>query len=156
TAALAGAFQVVPGSTAADALQVGLTVPALARYNSQTYLVVSYDNTGNTDVEAPLLTVTADNALLGLAGQRQAGTNSVQFLGINTGGPAGVLPPGYHGTQVVYFTSTIPITEQLIHFQVQVADDSQPMDWASFKSALQPSTIPNDAWDAIYGNFTAN
>ena len=38
----------------------------------------------------------------------------------------------------------------------QIADDSQPMDWASDEAGLQLPTIPDAAWPAVFANFVTN
>src|SRR5262249_46260140 len=43
-----------------------------------------------------------------------------------------------------------------ITFQTYIADDDQPIDWASQKDALRLPTIPSPAWDGVFANFTAN
>ena len=43
-----------------------------------------------------------------------------------------------------------------IDFQVQIADDSQPMDWSNGGAGLQLPTISDAAWPAVFANFVAN
>src|SRR5262249_16177544 len=80
----------------------------------------------------------------------------IQLLGINRDGPAGILPPGYHGQITLEFTAVdtqITVPYRLDLFVVDAPDD--PVNWDDFKSAFQPPDIPSDAWDAIYANFTS-
>ena len=44
---------------------------------------------------------------------------------------------------------------QAFLFQVQIADDSQSIDWASQEAALKLPTIPTAAWPIVFANFVA-
>src|SRR5207253_5088593 len=96
SATAGGVFTVTAGGP--GHLGVRLSSPSVIRPGQQGTAIVDYFNDGDTDVPAPLLIVAADNAMLRLPDQSSFAGNSVQALGINAGGPAGVLPPGYHGT----------------------------------------------------------
>ena len=69
-------------------------------------------------------------------------------------GPAGTLRPGESGS--VSIPSRTRAAGRRLNFQVQIADDSQPMDWASQEPALQIPTIPDAAWPVVFANFVAN
>ena len=79
----------------------------------------------------------------------------MEFLGISPDGRAGPIRGGEQAQIVIPFEATRPIGQD-INFQVQIGDDSLPMDWAAFKDDLNMDHIPSGAWDAIYANFTAN
>jgi RHS repeat-associated protein len=153
TATLASGFAVVAGQ--AGTVQVSLSVPSAIRAGSTDGVVVRYVNTGTVDAVAPLITLTADHALFHLNDEPNLVLGAIQFLGISADGPAGVLRPGESGQLSIPLRSTAT-PGQDIHFSTQIADDTQPMKWASLKSSLRPNNVPADAWDAIYGNFTSN
>jgi hypothetical protein len=73
------------------------------RPGQQGYVTVEYLNTSETDVPAPILTVTSDNADFRMPDQDTFIGKSVQLLAINHDGPAGVLPPGAGGTFTLFF-----------------------------------------------------
>jgi RHS repeat-associated protein len=158
TAALPGAFTVTAGQ--ANPVQITLVAPDTVREEHQTSILVEYTNTGNTDVPAPLLQLTATNAKLRLedqpdfSGDFSAGS-SVQFLGIASDGPAGVLRPGHGGSVRVILQTPFGQNTQIVTTVRQLASTSATIDWASLKDGLRPSDIPADAWNAIYANFTA-
>ena len=153
TTTLAQPLTVVPAVPAN--LQIHLVVPQSTFPTSQGDVTVTYVNEGNTDVLAPLLELTADNAQLKLPDQSSFGGNSVWFLGTSTNGPAGVIRPGQTG-QVTIQYSTVAGQGTSIQFHLNQADDTQPMDWASEEAGLQLPTIPNAAWPAVFANFVNN
>ena len=104
---------------------------------------------------APLLQLTADNALLRLEDQASFAGNFVTFMGISSDGPAGVLRAGESGTVQIPFQTTGSVGQN-INFNVGIIADSQPIDWASQQAVLQPPTISNAAWSPIFTNFVAN
>ena len=108
--------------------------------------------------KAPLfvVSVTSNNATIGLPGQTSFSGSSVQVLGIENSGPAGTLPPGFQGTIEIPYESTTLAPGAQISFSLQVlTGDSTPMNWSALESSLQPSYIPNGAWPAVFANLTA-
>ena len=118
-------------------------------------VTVNYVNQGNTDVVAPLFQLTASNALLELPDYAAFTAKAVTFLGTSGTGPAGILRPGENGQVTITFLAT-GADLQIIDFNLQTADDSQSIDWSSQQAALQPATIPDAAWPAVFANFVAN
>jgi len=84
-------------------------------------------------------------------------SHSVQFLG--SGQTPGILQAGecdqtpifYAGWQQPWDFSYPPV---YWHLGVIQASDPTPVDWSSVESSMQPSTIPADAWDAIFSVFS--
>jgi YD repeat-containing protein len=151
----AGSFTVVTGNP--GLLQTSLSTAQFVRLGaSQTTVTISYANTGDTDIPAPLLTVDATNAVLGYSDQSTFDGNTIEVLGINQNGPAGILPPGYHGTITLNYQPTTTAGSTSFNFTLtQLGDSSTPIDWASMEASLRPSYINATAWDAIFNNFTA-
>ena len=98
-------FQVDPanyqgfGSFDADtnAVAYSLTGPANTRAGLTSVLTIDYTNTVNVDIPAPILVLSSDNAEFQLPGQTDFTPDAISLLAINQDGPAGTLPPGYHG-----------------------------------------------------------
>jgi RHS repeat-associated protein len=155
TVTSAATFTVTPGNP--GKLVTHLTVPAAIRpQQANTYVTIDYANVGGSDIPAPLLQLEAVNADLRLPEQADYAGSTLQVLGINQGGPAGVLPPGYRGSMQVFFTPLISAPLDTCKFNLYVpGDPSTSITWADFKDNLQPATIANDAWDAIWQNFTS-
>jgi RHS repeat-associated protein len=156
TVADPGAFTVVSGNP--GHLQTFITTPEFFRKNQpDTTVTIDYENTGDTDIPAPLLTLSATNALLRLPSQDQYVGSTIQVLGIDQNGPAGTLPPGYQGTITVdYQYSPPPGYNAQADFDLSLPPDpTTPMNWSSLEASSQPSDINSDAWNVIWGNFTA-
>jgi len=161
----------------AGQLQTALSVPAGMRPFWKREATVTYQNTGNTDIPAPLLTLTADNALF--YSEKTGGFTEtiIQFLGINTQGAAGVLPPGATGNYSFKFRTTdnnvtdinfslqrLNLWKTVISPAKSVKDGIVPlphyiqvpvsMDWNQQKNSLKPPEISDEAWNIIYKNFT--
>ena len=85
-----GAFTVTTGSP--GKLSVTMSEPSAIRPGRTGTVIVDYSNTGGSDIPAPLFVLTATNASLELPGAVIPAGATLDFLGINPTGPAGVLP----------------------------------------------------------------
>lgn len=154
------------GSPGGGQLEFNLEVPAAVRAGFGGTVTVNYRNTGNTDAVAPLMWLTASGANIAQTPPPCAGCSasfatiyqtlfsSGDLLGIDFQGPAGVLPPGAHGSIDFDFAPTIASGN--ITFTVNtITDPDAAIDWNSLKDSLRPSSVPTDAWEPIYANFTA-
>ena len=92
TEALPAAFEVTPGI--GPKLETKITAPESVRPGRQYMVHVDYSNTGDADMAAPLLRVTAENADLKLPEETTFVGTTIQIYGINDEIPANVLPPG--------------------------------------------------------------
>jgi len=134
-----------------------LSVPSISRPGRIAYLTLTYTNNGGSNALAPLfvVSVTSDNATIGLPGETNFSGSSVQILGIESTGPAGTLPPGYQGTLLIPYESTTLVAGASINFSLQVmTGDNTPMNWSSLESSLQPSYMSSTAWSAVFANLT--
>ena len=68
-----------------------------------------------------------------------------------------MLLPGETIKIPVYFAGLRPfdLTDLAIPFQLGVVDstDTDPVDWSSLKASLQPTDVPDAAWDQIFTNL---
>ena len=153
-ATLPGAFTVNHGR--AGAFNFDLTVPYYIRPPFRgTIAVLDYTNTGETDIPAQLVSIVSDNAKFRFSTSESFTDDVVQVLAISSDGPAGVLAPGAHGRIEILYEPKVVGPHFLSHFQSYAeGSETTVIDWASFKSALRPSTLATDAWDATYANFT--
>ena len=171
---LPNAFTIVQGGE--PHLVTSVTVPdPIGRHIAAT-IYVTYSNTGDAAMPAPLLVLTATEggnagALLTLdASDQIAGlwasatpdgfSQSVQFLA--SGSTPGLLQPGESVTVPVYYAGWLANLwvggiGQQITFTVGVLDNTntQTIDWNSLKDSLRPASISQEAWNAIYPNLTA-
>jgi RHS repeat-associated protein len=147
------AFTVTTG--APGKLKVSVTAPAITRALAKTTVTVDYENTGETDIPAPLLSLTADWAVMRLPEQADYVGKQIQFLGINPTGPAGVLPAGFKGSITFPALSVSGAAHVGIRYDLGVAKEDAPIDWAAAKAGMRPGSIPADAWDAVFANLVA-
>lgn len=152
SATLAGAFTVNAG--AAGAVQARVQAEQFIRPGRGGMITVEYWNDGNTDVVAPLLLLSSDNASFRLQEDLPWVRDMIQLLGINRSGPAGVLPPGGRGAIQIFFmpnTSGAGITS---HFYLALpAAATSPLDWTAAQTEMRPAYLPVDAWEPIFANY---
>ena len=154
-------------------LETKLILPGvLGRHVAATFYI-QYANTGNVAMPAPLLvlasSVPTDLPLFTLDPARQTAgfwtsavpegfANTIQILG--SGKVPGVLEPGESVTLPVYYAGMQypwDFSHDRFYFDLRVftADDTATADWAGLKTQLRPPGFSADAWDAVYGNLTA-
>lgn len=131
----------------------GIETPPALRPGQTGTVRVYYRNEGETDVAAPLLQVSG-NAKLKLPGDADFGGTSMQLLGINAAGPAGVLPPGAEGS--FQLTITADFTGAgTIRLGVSALDADTPMDWATLLADARSVSMADAAWAQVLSNLTA-
>jgi RHS repeat-associated protein len=139
----------------AGSVSFSLSCSAFTNNNTPGNITIDYANAGNTDVPAPLM-ILSGAASFQLPGETTPVSESVELLGINQGGPAGTLPPGYHGTITLSFLPDDRRSHKVTNFTLSTIPSADtPFDWSSVESDLQPPDVGSDAWAAIYQNFTA-
>ncbi len=95
SATSSGAFQV--NANPAGQIAVNLALPQSTTAGTAATGTVTYNNTGATDIAAPVLDVSSTQALLD-GPDNTTGSGTIEFLGTNPNGPAGILQPGASGT----------------------------------------------------------
>jgi RHS repeat-associated protein len=156
-----GAFTVNTGSV--GQVTFNLSCSAFTHDNNPGTITINYTNVGNTDAPAPLLILTGVTSVVNTGVEfliHEPNTppvsSSIQLLGINQNGPAGILPPGYQGMITLDFQPINQNAHEITYFTLStIPSPDTPFDWSSVESDLQPSDVPSDAWAAIYQNFTA-
>jgi hypothetical protein len=141
-------FQVNVGNP--GRLEVFVSSPSALRSWATGEVVITYRNSGNTNITAPLLTLKAEGGLLYESGKYQ--DNTVQFLAINPQGDAGVLAPGATGTFKIKFRFFDNNTSG-INFTVNSLATDEVIDWNTFQESSRPESIPSEAWAVIFTNF---
>ena len=114
---------------------------------------VSYQNLGSTDVVAPLLTVSG-NALLKMPGDASFGGTSLQLLGINSEGPAGILSPGAQGSFQLFFKPDFT-GGGTVNLGVSSQKADQVIDWNTILESSKPANISQEAWTTVKANLIA-
>jgi RHS repeat-associated protein len=151
-------------NTSPGQLEVFLSVPSMIRPWWKSEILVTYRNTGNTDIPVPLFTLESDNAILEVSGQRKYPGSSIQFWGSDTQGTPGTLAPGEEGTSTLFFylpptlvspgPGPAPVIPTSINFTLKTLTPNAAIDWNAIQDSSRPDLIPAEGWDVIYSNFT--
>jgi RHS repeat-associated protein len=167
---LSAAFTVTAAGQAN--LQTKLILPSVMGYHIASTLYVEYSNTGTAAMPAPVLLVESSYSyevpLLTLAANLQVSgywtssvpqgySNVAQILA--SGKTPGLLEPGESVTVPIYYAGMQQPYTYISNFQfdlkVFTSTDTDPVNWNSLQSSLQPTGISNAAWNTIYGNLTS-
>ena len=155
TSTASGAFTIgnpVNGATPHPILSI--TAPAFVRAGLDYTIQVNYTNNSNQDELAPLITLSATNALLKFFNSAIFANGTVAFLGINTqGGPAGILPPGYQGSITVQVHQTNPVNHIESSFTAAVTDPNLAMDYSALAPYVTSSSYSPTDWANLWADF---
>ncbi len=149
SASVAAKLNVVPA--APGGLVVKVAGPSAARTGRTYAFIVTYTNTGNTDLPAPLLAINSStDTLLGLS-PGALDDMALQVLGAAPNGPAGVLRPGQQG-QVSIFFQPGTVNPQ---FQVYASTtgNTGPVDYATLGPLIRPAGLTDAQWAAEFAEF---
>jgi RHS repeat-associated protein len=135
-------------------LQVTLTPPDTVYVGATGTMTLDYTNTGNVDMVAPLLDISASGGALIKLPSQSSYSSELQVLAISSDGPAGILRPGEHVQMILDFAA--PSAGTATFSPTWLSDGTQAINWASVESNNKPSTMPANAWSAIWNNFTTN
>jgi subtilase family serine protease len=151
TSVLSDAFTVNTGML--GQVETRLIVPSAVRPQQPVAITVEYTNTGETDIAAPLLSLTVTNGFLQLSEGGKFDQDKIQFLGISSDGPAGVLAPGATGkfTVLVQSIGNLPI-----NLQLNTLAENEVIDWNSMRAQLGIDQLPTAAQDQIISNLIAS
>jgi hypothetical protein len=152
---LASAVQVVP-VTPANRVQVQLIVPNGVLVGRPGTITVTYDNPGNTDLPAPLLLLSGQNALFQKPGQTTYEAASLQVFGYNPTGPFGTLPPGFQGSISLLYKPVTVGAGVASNFTLQtLADPAEPFDWGAVAANDVPLNTSAEQWAGFVGTAAA-
>ena len=152
SASLAHAFTV--NHNTAGHLDISMELPSVLRPYQEGTARIIYRNTGSTDISAPLLTLSGD-ALLKLPSDKQYGGSSLELLGINTDGPAGVIPPGGVGTITVNFKPFAVDAHTSVTLTISTLTPNAVQDWNTLLENSKPLDIDFKSWMQIKANLIA-
>jgi RHS repeat-associated protein len=160
-------------------LETKLVMPAFPTRVSASVGRVEYANTGNVAMSAPLLIVQSNDPegdqfpILTLDMTRTVqdfwstvlppGT-SHRLMMLGSGAVPGMLNPGermsipynYLGEKAPFEPTDNNLELELlcVHDEAREGVREAQIDWAGLKSALKPSSVPADIWDAAYADVT--
>jgi YD repeat-containing protein len=148
-----GGFRIVGGI--APAVDAHLSIPGVLRGGRGTTGVLSWENRGNVDADAPLFVVASDQDLPMRRDSREGWRRgALRFLGIDQAsfGSAGVLPPGARGRVTFEIFSEGPAHAPATFTlqQLSAAALSRAIDWAALEPSLRPEGIDAATWSRIF------
>ncbi|MGA1825362.1 MAG: CARDB domain-containing protein [bacterium] len=130
-----------------------LLMPNLVRGGRSYTLTLEYGNMGDTDIPAPLFTVSVeDGALIRLNPSDEFKSDSISVLGIADEDPVDILPPGSLFTIEMEFMltdnrATVPI------YLGDFEDFEDPINWDELD--IRPEDMNADEWDPLWARFKA-
>jgi RHS repeat-associated protein len=133
-------------------LEVYISAPSGVRPWWTGEVTVTYRNAGDTDIPVPVLTLNAEGGKLRKDGESTFAETSVQFRGVGNEGSLDVLAPGATGSFTAKFQPNAGVNQ--VDFTVGAAKENETIDWNAIKDSSRPESVPADAWDVIWGNFT--
>lgn len=131
-------------------LRVAVVAPDRVRGGQAIPFTVQYQNTGVSDLPAPLLVVEARNGLIQHPEQPGIQSATYQFLATSDAGPAGVLPPSAFAEIRLRI---VPTGTEDVSIDVWQADPEPRIDWDALKDDMRPPDVPVSAWDVIFAHF---
>jgi RHS repeat-associated protein len=125
-------------------LSLSVTAPAYVRVGGSITLSINVINSGATDAPAPLIVAQATNVAAGSENQLVSGNNGH------------VVPPDYKGVITLGYDPEPHAAGTQSGFAVGLINPSLTLiPWDTVKDSVRPSTIPADAWDAVWPSFVA-
>ncbi|HVX63672.1 MAG TPA: carboxypeptidase regulatory-like domain-containing protein, partial [Pirellulales bacterium] len=153
-AKLASGLTLVAGSGAN--LATSANGPGIVLVNRLQAFTVTYANTGDADMPAPLFAVSSPTGVTMGLSPDYVGSPVVQFLAVSGSGPAGILRPGDSATVSVYFRSGTPNDPYGFVWNVITADDTTPLDWnVVLENYLSSADSASPDWNAIWSRVQA-
>ena len=153
-------------------LVTNLIVPGAIGNHIPATLYVEYANTGNAPMPAPLLILTATrNGVTGAEmtldpSRRFEARSSLQNLDgygttvefLASGATPGILEPGESVRVPVYYAfwnGSWASTQILFSLSITTVSNRQTINWSSMQSGLEPPSIGQAAWNALFPNVAA-
>jgi RHS repeat-associated protein len=138
-------------------LEVSITSPGRILAGRTATAAITFENTGGADLPAEVLTITSAGALMRLKGGRDAGFVRDRLQVLTVGDVrTGVIAPGERGIIYIDIRSIHPASGNELFIIVDRPEAlDQPLTLGGFEDAFRPAHLPDDAWSAVFGNFTA-
>ncbi len=149
---LSDAFEIVAGTP--GRLVTNVNAPSRVRLGREIEITIEYANQGETDILAPVLILqSAGLSSLRLSSNDAQPLSSINLIGVNPDGPAGILPPGAKGTIKVLGIGTQTGDESYVLSVGGYSND--PIDWTSIQSMIRPVGIDDDDWNTLFNQLQA-
>ncbi|MBX3438302.1 MAG: hypothetical protein KF861_12480 [Planctomycetaceae bacterium] len=124
-----------------------LQSPPIIRPGRPTLVTVTYSNLGATDIAAPLLILTAENATFYPGELRRETTSELLLLGLNPNGPLGTLPPGFQSNiSIPFVPHGTEDGEQAVFRLRTLANPAEPFGWDDLTANSVPPGFDAAGW----------
>ena len=136
-------------------LETHIDFPEVLLMDDSGAITVSYENIGDTDILAPLLSLSAIGGQPRLRPIQSTQTfTTVVFLAQPLQGPGGILPPKAYG-EVTFDTVQSGGMLGPGRFALGMLDDGadQPHIYMNSSKDLKPEFLSNELWDPVWQNF---
>ncbi len=144
---LPDAFQILEGVP--GRLEVNVIAPARIRLARNFEITVQYSNQGETDVLAPVMQLRSHGlSELSYSSDRIQSAAALPIIGVNSHGPAGVLPPGTQHELTFYGRST-DVGAESFDLSLDLYPDGA-IDWTEVESIIRPMGLPDETWQPIF------
>ncbi len=152
TETLPAGFKIIAGSP--GQLVTNLSAPSSVRLGRDFTITVQYANDGDTDLLAPVMHLSGLGfSELSFTPDMSNPATSLDLVGVNSTGPAGILPPGSQGSVTIYGEATSTGQDD---FHLSIGEyPAVPIDWSAIKPLIQPldSNLSDAEWDALFAQL---
>ncbi|HEV3344423.1 MAG TPA: carboxypeptidase regulatory-like domain-containing protein [Pirellulales bacterium] len=150
TQSLSHAFGIVAGQP--GRLVTNLVAPSAVRQGRLFTITIEYANEGDTDIPAPIMSLTASSSVeLSFSSSLSNPRSALDLVGVSPTGPAGVLAPGNKGEITIYGTTSAAGPE---NFQLAIGQyPAVPINWAAISPLVQPAGVSNAVWEELFAQI---
>lgn len=113
-----------------------------------------YENVGNVDMPAPLITILAENGKINRFRGEPFVSDRLSLIGASQTGEAGVLRPGER-VRVDFRVLPDAVSTISLSTMVATADSSGTIDWDAVEEQFRPAGMPDAEWDPFWIPFVA-
>jgi RHS repeat-associated protein len=142
-------------SAAPGQLALSLAVRSSMRPWQTGEAVITYENIGQTDIISPLLLLEMEGGVV-IPSLRPLNEifneTPIQLVGNGEDGTPGILTPGETGTISLPFRPESGAVR--VDFGLSTPQSTGVVDWETFKQQARPVGVSDEAWDAVWANFT--
>lgn len=152
----ADTFEVITGQP--GTLKADVIVQAFSRTNRTFPVYLEYENTGDTDILAPVVRLEADTMLLSFEPDLSNASKALELVLVAPGSPAGVLAPGTKGRLTLYNHLPVGASAFAEHpIRLVVAEyPNTPIDWDGLAEVIRSEDYNDAEWAELLAALQAD
>ncbi len=124
-------------------IEGGIGGPALSRAGEQQQMLLNYTNTGNSDIDAPLIIISSPTETGVAMRESIYSDHSIALMGLAMDGPPNIIRPGQVGEFPLQFV--MDSHDVTFHADVVETSDTRPLD-RSLLDSLRPAGVEVVQW----------